>query len=151
MRFALLAIAILLIPSNMVMAHGLGSDIYSGPTRSLKFYYSDGTPAAYAEVLVYAPGETEVEYQNGRTDAKGYFTFTPQKEGKWRVVMNDGMGHRTEVNLSYAKSVPASPAPTPSAKTNQSSMGIPEPGKIILGLSLIANLMLGGMVLRRKQ
>jgi len=64
--------------------------------------YAGSEPVAYAAVLVYAPGQQETEYQNGRTDANGVFSFVPDREGEWRFVVDDGMGHRAETPITVS-------------------------------------------------
>lgn len=61
--------------------------------------YSSGEPAD-AEVLVYSPAEPARIYQRLRTDLRGRASFVPDMEGQWRVVLDDGLGHRAEVDVS---------------------------------------------------
>ena len=85
-----------------VPAHGTGYRLLStGGARAVGCYYSSGAPMAYAKVLVYAPDETEIEHQNGRTDRLGSFAFLPDRPGTWRMIVSDGQGHRmaAEVNV----------------------------------------------------
>ena len=48
------------------------------------------------DVFIYAPGEAEKAFQTGKTDGKGKFAFIPTKAGEWKVVVDDGTGHRSE-------------------------------------------------------
>jgi nickel transport protein len=73
--------------------HGLFAAIDAHPSVALRFNYASGEPLTYAMVTIYAPGEKEVEYQNGRTDAEGRFAFVPPRPGTWIVHCSDGMGH----------------------------------------------------------
>jgi nickel transport protein len=61
--------------------------------------YAGTEPCPYASVLVYAPGETKTEHQNGRTDAQGLFAFVPDRPGIWRFVIDDEMGHRKDMTV----------------------------------------------------
>ena len=61
--------------------------------------YSSGEPAD-AEVLVYSPSEPARIYQRLRTDVRGRASFVPDAAGLWRVVVDDGLGHRTELEVS---------------------------------------------------
>ena len=61
--------------------------------------YSSGEPAD-AEVLVYSPTEPARIYQRLRTDLRGRASFVPDAAGLWRVVADDGLGHRTDVDVS---------------------------------------------------
>ena len=61
--------------------------------------YSSGEPAD-AEVLVYSPTEPARIYQRLRTDLRGRASFVPDAAGLWRVVADDGLGHRADVDVS---------------------------------------------------
>jgi nickel transport protein len=54
---------------------------------------------SYAAVLVFSPQDSKTEYQNGRSDAAGVFSFVPDKPGKWKFVIDDEMGHRKEKTI----------------------------------------------------
>ena len=78
--------------------------------------YTGSVPVIYATVLVYAPSSQEAEYQNGRTDANGVFSFVPDREGEWRFLVDDGMGHREEIPITVSADLTGgfhSPAHTP--------------------------------------
>ena len=53
---------------------------------------------SYAKVRIAAPGE-EITFQSGRTDRNGRFCFFPDVEGDWKVVVDDEMGHRLEMDV----------------------------------------------------
>lgn len=57
--------------------------------------YSTGEPLAYAAITVHGPEYTDIEFQNGRTDALGRFAFLPSAPGTWRIGVDDGMGHQS--------------------------------------------------------
>jgi len=79
------------------MAHGVrGMVAYGGVI--VKAEYTTGEPMSYAKVVITAP-DKKVPFQIGRTDRNGRFCFYPDTHGKWRVVVEDGMGHRLEVEL----------------------------------------------------
>lgn len=76
-------------------------------------HYSGGEPAD-AEVLVYSPAEAGRAFQRQRTDLRGLASFVPDVPGVWRVVADDGLGHRVvlEVDVSaVGLAEPARPAP----------------------------------------
>ena len=64
-----------LLPLSL-SAHGVVYQVKEGRAIVLRAGYDTGEPMSYAEVLIYAPGEEEVEYQNGRIRripfSKGY-------------------------------------------------------------------------------
>ncbi|GAB7023240.1 hypothetical protein [Salidesulfovibrio brasiliensis] len=131
-----------LIPAVDAAAHGLGHRLLeSGQATVFETSYSTGEPVAYGEVLVYGPGEGKAEYQNGRTDANGRFAFVPNADGRWNVVVDAGMGHRHTFDVEVDES-----GRVVSREVKQGTM-IPA----LLGVSLLANLGLAGLLLRRRR
>ena len=61
-------------------------------------HYDGGTPVAGAQVTLFPPG-ADTPYQTGVTDRAGVFVFLPASPGEWRVVVDDGMGHRRETRI----------------------------------------------------
>ncbi|MEW5804377.1 MAG: hypothetical protein AB1847_19960 [bacterium] len=78
---------------NHVFSHGIQYTIDKAETMIVRVEYDDGEPASYSEVKIFSPDDPKVEYQKGRTDKKGQFSFLPDKGGEWKVVITDGMGH----------------------------------------------------------
>jgi len=126
-------------------AHGTDYRVIEeAPVIAAEFFYSDKKPMRYAEVLVFSPENDEVEYQNGRTDQNGRFAFYPESSGKWRIKVNDGMGHavRAEVPVDFPET--GTGAIKGLADKNHSAAGGASKWiKIILGLSIVLNLFLG--------
>jgi hypothetical protein len=58
-----------------------------------------GSPLRGENVLVYSSDEDSVPVWKGKTDDDGRFSFSPERAGKWRVVVADGIGHRAELFL----------------------------------------------------
>ncbi len=86
------------------LAHGTGHRLLKEKTAvTVEFFYSDNEPMSYAEILVFSPADRQVEYQNGRTDQKGRFSFYPETPGKWRVESGDGMGHKETAVIEVKK------------------------------------------------
>lgn len=129
---------------DSAMAHGTGYRfLRDATTVTVEFFYSDGEPMCYAEVLVFGPQDQEVEYQNGRTDRQGRFAFYPEIPGAWRIETNDGMGHKAvgTVEVQDGTLGEAKLKNIRTADTRQPAM----PSvfiKTIAGLSLILNLVL---------
>lgn len=71
----------------------------SVPAAAVRCEYTNGDPVD-AEVLVYSPSEPARIFQRLRTDLRGRASFVPDSAGLWRVVVDDGLGHREEVELS---------------------------------------------------
>ena len=129
-----LAVALLLAgAAAQVSAHAL----YAADTRHdgvvlVQFAYSSGEQPTYAKVEVYSPADDKVEFQNGRR----------------RIIMADNMGHRVEhpVEVSAAQGAAAA-----DSGHDAGPGGFDMPLRILLGLSLIANMALAAAVLRRRK
>jgi len=141
-------------------AHGTDFRLIGKETVvAAEFFYSDKASMQFAEVLVFSPEDDRVEYQNGRTDQNGRFAFLAETPGDWHVKVNDGMGHAVHATVAVS-------AEKPEAKTageflgnrlnevtkkkdslfGEASMGI----KLVFGLSILLNLLLGLYVWKRK-
>lgn len=135
---------IMLFPPGAA-AHGTDYRVLDqAPVIAAEFFYADKEPMRYAEVLVFSPENQDVEYQNGRTDQNGKFAFCPETSGKWRINVNDGMGHAVRAEISVKPAETAGGAAeglmeqeTPPAADASMIM------KALLGLSLLLNLFLG--------
>jgi nickel transport protein len=68
-----------------------------------------GSPLRGETVLVYSSDEESVPAWKGKTDDDGRFSFSPDRAGKWQVVVADGIGHRAELVLEEG----AVPFPAP--------------------------------------
>ncbi len=81
-------------------AHGMSAEVKASTDAVVvACAYSNGDPVD-AEVLVYSPTEAGRIFQRLRTDIRGLVSFVPDSAGTWRVVADDGMGHRTELELA---------------------------------------------------
>jgi nickel transport protein len=139
----IVAWAAALIPPDAA-AHGTGFRILDGQRPvAVEFVYSSGAPMAYAEALVWSPGDDGVEYQNGRTDRKGRFAFLPDAPGTWKISVRDGRGHKA-VAVCPVASGPAPPAP-------EIPSPFPKTLSALLGISLIANATLALLLFRKKR
>lgn len=136
------------------VAHGTAHRLLQdAPAVALEFMYSDQTPMRYAEVLVYAPRNMEVEHQNGRTDRHGKFIFAPDAEGQWVVKVTDGVGHAEEASISVGPELIAGRAAKSQAldDTDTAGFGAIHQGlKAVTGVSLILNLIFAGYFLKRR-
>lgn len=143
-------------------AHGSGWSQESAFSVLISFYYADQTPMAYSEVQIFSQSDPKIPYQKGRSDRNGFFSFKPDAPGIWSFSAADGQGHLSQGEIevtadqfsgitSATSGQPTSAAPTSTeaqlAKGGASAEG-PDPLKIVLGLSLIANLTF--IVWRRK-
>ncbi len=156
MRILLLCCLLLAGWGSPVWAHGLAWQSDPGPTTAVLFTYAGGEPMAYASIKVFAPNEAEVEYQNAHTDKTGRFAFVPGGQGPWRIVADDGMGHRQEALLDIAAPQPAannasSASPNGTLPQQASSTGSSFGLRLALGLSVLGNIFCGLYFLRKRQ
>ena len=147
--------ALLSLVASQAQAHALyAAHTWQGAVALVQFAYAGGEQPTYAKVEVYSPADSKVEFQNGRTDAQGRFAFMPDAPGQWRIIMADNMGHRVE----HAVEVSAGHTPAQADVKNAGDAaatpgvgGFSIPLRILLGLSLLANLSLIAAALRRRQ
>jgi len=86
-----------MLPSRL-HAHGVTSKVDTGGIV-VSAMYDTGEAMDYARVTISAPG-ANLKFQSGRTDRNGRFCFFPDVSGDWKVVVDDEMGHRLEVNVT---------------------------------------------------
>ncbi|MDR1921671.1 MAG: hypothetical protein LBS31_08025 [Candidatus Adiutrix sp.] len=140
-----------------VWAHGSGWSQESAFSVVLSFYYADQTPMAYSEVQIFSPAEAGIPHQKGRSDRNGFFVFKPDVPGIWSFSAADGQGHLSQGEVEVAadqlnpENVSAPPGAAVSSRSDLARPEVPlarggasaegpDPLKIALGLSLIANL-----------
>ena len=151
MRILLLTSLLLVGWLSPAQAHGLEWQSDAAPATVVLFTYAGGEPMAYASVKVFAPNDAEVEYQNAHTDKTGRFAFVPEGHGPWRIVADDGMGHRQEATLNIASPETTIGSNLNAPTTQQASnTGNPFVLRLALGLSLLVNIFCGLYVLRKR-
>jgi len=85
-------------------AHGVHIELLiHPPSVTAKAYFSKNAPMAQSGISVYAPG-SEKPFQTGNTDPQGNFVFLPDQAGTWKVVADDGMGHKGTSQVEITKS-----------------------------------------------
>lgn len=138
--------------SGSVFAHGTDYRIINGAdTVTVECVFTDGEPMQYAEVVLYSPENTTMEYQNGRTDKQGIFAFYPQSSGIWRMEVSDGMGHAIQAEIDV---IPQNDTDAGGYKTiAEQQHGNESSGlfKAVLGISLIINIFWGISLGKRKR
>ena len=134
--------------SNIAWAHGVAYEmVETSPAVTFKSGFSSGDPIAYGQVLIYAPDNAEVEFQNGRTDRNGVFSFLPDRPGIWKVEVDGGLGHKLIFDVEVAGSEKNELSAHEKEAPLQGSIEI----KALLGISLIFNLCLVASYLRARQ
>lgn len=96
--------AFVLVPA--LSAHGVRiTRMEKENTVVFQAAYDGAEPMAFASVIILGPGDPPVEFQSGWTDARGRFAFVPNGPGRWRVSVDDGMGHRAEEVFSLTEAL----------------------------------------------
>ncbi len=93
---------LVLVLVSRPLAHGVKGRLYQGPYLGIEAFYTDGTPMSYARVKVFLEGK-KIPFQTGITDPHGRFLFAPDPPGRYRLVVEDGEGHRLEIKLETKK------------------------------------------------
>ena len=147
--------ALLSLVASQAQAHALyAAHTWQGAVALVQFAYAGGEQPTYAKVEVYSPADSKVEFQNGRTDAQGRFAFMPDAPGQWRIIMADNMGHRVEHAVEVSAGRSPAQADVKNAGDTAATPGVGGfsiPLRILLGLSLLANMALIAAALRRRQ
>lgn len=113
---------------GLLHAHGVQGTVRNGGIIVMA-QYDSSEAMSYARVSIAAP-DTKLPFQSGRTDRNGSFCFFPDTAGEWKVVVDDEMGHRLEVNIPVDESMkfktdPASGGPKSSlSKYEKALIGI---------------------------
>jgi hypothetical protein len=98
------ALILAVLAGGMLWAHDMDIHVEKAPGAiAVRFSYGDDDPARGADVTVFGPGDAATPYQTGKTDPRGVFVFAPDRAGEWRVVADDGEGHREEAKVSVAE------------------------------------------------
>lgn len=112
--------------AGFLEAHGI--DIEAGlhpPAVILRAAYSGAEAVAYAAVTIYGPGTPAVAFQSGNADAAGRFAFIPDREGEWRALFDDELGHREERRLIVGRDFFENGAGSPATSFSRSIAGSP--------------------------
>jgi nickel transport protein len=117
--------------------HGVEGAVDQVKAYCVTAQYDDGEPMSYAAVEIKAP-QSDIVFQNGRTDRNGCFMIKTDTPGAWQAVVSDGMGHRLALDFAVAADGDAETrdhAITPAVPAKMS-----RPLKVLAGLSIIFGL-----------
>jgi hypothetical protein len=104
-RATLLALLAAMFSVNSASAHALGAECNLRDGRlELEAYFDDDTAARDASVRLLDAGENVVA--EGRTDDEGRWSYPAPAPGRYRVVVDAGAGHRTQLRLTIPKADP---------------------------------------------
>jgi nickel transport protein len=127
----------LLLWASVAYGHGVTYGICDERAMAVRFDYAGGEPMSYVEAKVFGPeSPRDLEFQNGRTDARGVFAFVPDLPGPWRVEAWDNLGHKGSIEVIVEQSSTGLKAGSQVETIKNGSAVI----KILLALSVIANL-----------
>lgn len=81
------------------VAHGVHVDfIIKSPYINVKAYFSKKSPLGNSDITIYSPG-SDTPFQTGVSDPQGNFVFMPDKSGIWKVIADDGLGHKRNAEV----------------------------------------------------
>lgn len=119
--------------SSLLFTHGMDLRAQKhSPLVLVSSRYINGSVISYAAVSVFYEEQT-VEYQNGRSDKKGNFSFMPDKPGKWSFHIDDEMGHAEKIEIIISDSFFSKTGPAKNEDKKQDFYYC----KILVGLFLI--------------
>ena len=100
----LATLALSMLPSIEVLAHGVNIEYTTKLEITILAKYDIGDPMAGAQVIVYAPDNPSSPWLTGTCDDNGYFSFTPDssKPGIWDVTVRQA-GHGNIIHIPVGK------------------------------------------------
>jgi len=112
------AIAWFALSVSNISAHGVGVECKARDAKVwVTVFFDDDTDAVDAIVVV-LDGEREIA--KGKTNSMGIWTFPTPKPGKYQVIVDAGMGHKTKttVTISPKAEAPKTDAPKTAEQVN---------------------------------
>ncbi|HPF05961.1 MAG TPA: hypothetical protein PK293_07985 [Spirochaetota bacterium] len=89
---------IILALAASAYSHGTKYEIVRSGKIDIKAMFDSGEPMSDADILVFPPGSTKASVTE-RADAKGIFSFAPDRAGTWTLQVRDKTGHGMRINL----------------------------------------------------
>ncbi len=89
----------LFLISFMIIMHGVETEIREVKGVEIIVQYADGTPMASADAKIVSPSGKE---KNLQTDNEGRVVFYPDENGKWRIEIDDGLGHGVVKEIEFS-------------------------------------------------
>jgi nickel transport protein len=150
--FAPLAgVALLNTTAVEVRAHAIESTLEhlagASATLALQSRFSNGEPAAGADVALVSPFGTSLSL--GRTDAQGQLRFAlpPSVDSRWELRVDQGPGHRDYLELPVARQVGSAMSDARATRAAAGALLQPRP---LDGVPLVLGAVAGVWVLRRR-
>lgn len=105
MRRSLSLFALILLPPSLALAHDLGAECkLKDGVIQVNAFFEDDTPAVHAKVEVTDMLGNAIAA--GKTDARGFWSFSAPPAGDYVVIVDGGMGHRARVPLVVPWNLP---------------------------------------------
>jgi len=117
-----------------VWSHGVLGRVGSEKGILVEVEYDDGEPMSYASIEIF-DSEEKIPFQSGRTDRNGRFLFYPDKMGNWKIVVNDGIGHRLALKTNIDETLNPNKTEQQAKSIKQNSLSRYE--RALMGISII--------------
>lgn len=91
----------ILICSSFLFAHGTKHKIISKNTYKIQALFEANVPISKAKVFIFPP-LSDIAVDTLFTDSLGIFYFTPSIIGEYSLMVNDGHGHGTRINILHS-------------------------------------------------
>lgn len=98
---SLMFLAVMVNPRT-VTAHGAECRLVENGLM-IEASYDDGSPMAYCDVSVFRPGSPDSVFVTGTTSEDGRFSLVARAEGKWKIEVDDGMGHLAVLEMEIGR------------------------------------------------
>ena len=99
-RQPFISILFILCFTLLVYSHGLSLKVEKqSPVVLVTSLYHGGSVLEDADVTIFF-NDPQNEFQQGRADKRGKFSFVPDRAGDWFFRVDDGMGHRKTVKIT---------------------------------------------------
>ena len=136
MKIVKISILLMLITgwyATCLQAHGVSGIIGRGGLV-VTATYDSGDPMSYSKVTIVAP-DADLKFQSGRTDRNGRFCFYPDCSGQWKLLVDDGMGHRLSLDVEVG--VDGDTLEIVDSSSPMTSEEMPRTVKVVSGLCII--------------
>ncbi|MCF7826964.1 MAG: hypothetical protein K9N29_09970 [Candidatus Marinimicrobia bacterium] len=111
---SIIQVVLLTLTCSTLLAHGVEyQELHWGV--GILITYDNQDPMTFADVEIFRPGESEIEFQAGMTDENGVFMFKPDTTGSWTIKVSDGLGHGQVIQFpvdEVSLNTPETPGPS---------------------------------------
>ena len=111
MQRPVIALLLLVIPA-VAGAHSVNVELRGPGTAEVVFRYADGSAMRDAEYRVFAPGNGPFPVATGETDPTGQVPLHATTDGRWRIEVEDRIGHASQARIDVTRGLVAVPGQT---------------------------------------